>query len=75
LRIIGFFVVVRNELPRLKHRDRENEIFVFNSSFVHLYIITRVLFIGHKGTSERTNVIKLHSLVGIIGQGRGMNIH
>jgi hypothetical protein len=74
LRNNWFFCVVRNELLRLKHRDRKNEIFIFNCLFMHP-IITIVLFIGYKGINERINVIKLHSLVGVIGQERSMDIH
>ena len=41
------------------------------------YIIARLLFIGYKEKSEETKEIKLHCLVGVIGNGRGriMDIH
>jgi hypothetical protein len=57
-----------SDLLELESRDREDKNFVFTSLLVHLYIITKVLFIGHKEGSERTKVIKLHSLVGVIGK-------
>jgi hypothetical protein len=38
------------------------------------YNITKVLFIGHKESSEKAKVIKLHYL-GVIGKGRDMDIH
>jgi hypothetical protein len=59
----------------LKNRDTENKNFVLFSSYVCIYIITKVLFIWHKKRSEKTNVIKLHSLVGVIGQRRSMDGH
>jgi hypothetical protein len=41
------------------------------------YIIARVLFIGYKEISEEAKEIKLHYLVGVIGNERGriMDIH
>jgi hypothetical protein len=40
------------------------------------YIITNVLFIGHKEVSEWTKVMNIHSLVEVIGKGRNkMDIH
>jgi hypothetical protein len=39
------------------------------------YNITNVLFIGHKESSEKAKVVKLHYSVGVIGKGRDMDIH
>jgi hypothetical protein len=41
------------------------------------YIIASVLFIGYKERSEEAKEVKLHYLVGVIGNGRGriMDIH
>jgi hypothetical protein len=63
---------VRNKLV-LGNRDREDKnycIILFTCVSLHH---TRVLFIGHK---QGTKIIKVHSLVGVIGKGRArMNIH
>jgi hypothetical protein len=60
----------------LENKDREDKSNVLFSSYVCFPMITRVLFIGHKQINEWTKVINIHSLVGVIGNGRDMmNIH
>jgi hypothetical protein len=53
-------IFIKNKLGVLENRNKN---FVLNFSLVY-YIITRVLFIGHKERSEKIKLIKLHYLVG-----------
>jgi hypothetical protein len=60
----------------LESRDKGDKNIVLLYSYVCLHMITRVLFIGHKQTSEWTKVMNIHSLVGVIGKGTDMmDIH